>query len=97
MEVYAPKLQAGTCTFQRVVLHSCVLQCAIVHNCYPHNLHVCSEKDAWVTGTKVCVVCACLGLSTLKHKLIDLETYGAGKDGTLLEHWLKQGRVYKLI
>lgn len=51
------------------------------------------QKGAWVTSTQVCVVCVCLGQSTLKHELVGLETCGAGKDGILLEHWLKQGRV----
>ena len=51
------------------------------------------QKGAWVTGTQVCVVCACLGLSTLKQGPVGLEMGRARKDGILLEHGPKQGRV----
>lgn len=55
---------------------------------------VCAvQKGAWVTSTQVCVVRACLGPSTLKHELVGVETCGAGKDGILLEHWLKQEAI----
>lgn len=39
---------------------------------------------------QVCVVCACLGLSTLEHEPVGLGMCRAGKDGILLEHWLKR-------
>lgn len=59
-----------------------------------HIASVCAvQKSAWVTSTQVRVVCACIGLSTLKHEQVGLEMCGAGEDGILLEHCLKQGRV----
>lgn len=70
---------------------------ALLATAVTHVTCVCAvQKGAWVTRTQMCVVCACLGLSTLKHELVGLDTWGAGKDGTLLEPWLKQRRVYKL-
>lgn len=38
----------------------------------------------------VCVVCACLGPSTLEHELVGLGMCRAGKDGILFKHWLKR-------
>lgn len=51
------------------------------------------QNGAWVTNTQVHAVCVCLGPRTLKHEPVGLEICGAGKDGILLEHWLKQGKV----
>lgn len=93
MEMCAPKLQVGVCTFQRVVLHSLVLQCALSHCHHARSPCLSGAERCQGHQDQVCVVCACLGLSTLEHEPVGLGMCRAGKDGILLEHWLKQGTV----
>lgn len=64
MEVYALKQQIGVCAFQRVVLPSLVLQCALSHNCYAHSLCLCgAERCLGHPHTSACSLC----LSRTKH------------------------------
>lgn len=92
-EVCAPKLQVDVCTFWRVVLHSLVLQCALSHSRHAWTPCLCGAERCLGQQDHVCVYCTGLGLSTLEHEPDGLRMCRAGKDGILLEHWLKQGRV----